>query len=193
MRKGDNLAHPAKLAPRKSLLSGSTDWKLRVDYSDRPIVFPPEILATNQRPDIVSGSVARKKVIMVELTCPAEEGIEAAVERKLGRYTQLKQDIEEVGWMAGLLTIELGACGYVAYCTERCFRQLGMQKRKVSSLCKSLSRWWLGARMRSTYLGRTRTGTGNGNCLQKQMCPATRSRILQPSSHTHLHKHRRAS
>ena len=49
-------------------------------------------------------SVALKKVVMVELTCPAEEGIEAAVERKLGRYTQLKQDIEEVGWVAGLLT-----------------------------------------------------------------------------------------
>ena len=46
---------------------------------------------------------------MVELTCPAKEGIEAAVERKLGRFTQLKQDIEEVGWVAGLLTIEVGA------------------------------------------------------------------------------------
>ena len=123
-----------------TLLSGSTDWKLLVDYSDRPVVLPPEILATNQRPDIVIWSVALKKVVMVELTCPAEEGIEAAVERKLGQYTQLKQDIEEVGWVAGLLTLEVGARGYVAYSTERCFRQLGMQKRKVSSLCKSLSR-----------------------------------------------------
>ena len=140
VRKGDNLARPAKLAPRKSLLSGSTDWKLLVDYSDRPIVFPPEILATSQRPDIVIWSIALKKVVMIELTCPAEEGIEAARERKLGRYTQLKQDIEEVGWTAGLLTVEVGARGYVAYSTERCFRQLGMQKRKVSSLCKSLSR-----------------------------------------------------
>ena len=45
-----------------------------------------------------------------------------------------------MGWVAGLLTLEVGARGYVAYSTERCFRQLGMQKRKVSSLCKSLSR-----------------------------------------------------
>ena len=77
VRKGENLARPAKLAPRKSLLSGSTDWKLLVDYSDRPIVFPPEILAKNQRPDIVIWSIALKKVVMVELICPAEEGIEA--------------------------------------------------------------------------------------------------------------------
>ena len=91
VRKGDNLARPAKLAPRKSLLSGSTDWKLLVDYSDRPIVFSSEILATSQRLDIVIWSVALKKVVTVELACPAEECIEAAVERKLGRYTQLKQ------------------------------------------------------------------------------------------------------
>ena len=45
-----------------------------------------------------------------------------------------------MGWVAGLLTVEVGARGYVAYSTERCFRQLGMQKRKVSSLSKSLSR-----------------------------------------------------
>ena len=45
-----------------------------------------------------------------------------------------------MGWVAGLLTIEVGARGYVAYSAERCFRQLGMQKRTVSSLCKSLSR-----------------------------------------------------
>ena len=53
--------------------------------------------------------------------------------------------------------------------------------------------WWHGARMRSTYLERTRTGTGIGNCLQKQMCPATRSRIrLQPSSHARTHAHTHA-
>ena len=75
---------------------------------------------------------------MIELTCPAEEGIEAAREYKLGRYKQLKQDIANAGWVADLFTIGVGARG--AYSTERCFRQLGMQKRTVSSLCKLLSR-----------------------------------------------------
>ena len=140
VRKGGKLANPAKPTPRKSLLSGSTDWRMLVDYTDRIIVFPPEIVATSERPDIVIWSVALKKVIMIELTCPADEGIEAARERKLGRYSQLKQDIGDAGWAAGLLTIEVGARGYVAYSTESCFRQLGMQKRTVSSLCKSLSR-----------------------------------------------------
>ena len=76
---------------------------------------------------------------MIELTYPAEEGIEAARVRKLARYEQLKQDIANAGWVADLLTIEVGARGYVACPVERCFRQLNMQKRTVSSLCKSLS------------------------------------------------------
>ena len=140
VRKGDKLANPAKPAPRKSLLSGSTDWRLLVDFTDRNIVSPPEIIATSERPDIVIWSVTLKKVIMIELTCPAEEGIEANRERKHVRYEQLTQDIAIAGWVPDLLTIEFGARGYVAYSTERCFRQLGMQKRTVSSLCKSLSR-----------------------------------------------------
>ena len=101
------------------------------------IVFLPEIIATSERPDMVIWSVTLKKVIMIELTCPAEEGIEAARVRKLARYEQLKQDIANAGWVADLLTIEVGARGYVAYSTERCFRQLVIPKRTVSSLCKS--------------------------------------------------------
>ena len=77
---------------------------------------------------------------MIELSCPAEEGSETARERKHARYKQLKQDIANAGWVADLLTIEVGAHGCVAYSAQRCFRQLGMRKRTVSSLCKSLSR-----------------------------------------------------
>ena len=36
--------------------------------------------------------------------------------------------------------MEVGARGYVAFSAERCFRQLGMQKRTVSSLSELLSR-----------------------------------------------------
>ena len=79
MREGGKHANPAKLAPCKSLFSGSTDWRLLVDYTDLNIVLPPEIVATSQRPDIVIWSTALKKVIMIELTCPAEEGIVIAL------------------------------------------------------------------------------------------------------------------
>ena len=77
VREGDKLANPAKLAPHMTLLSGSTDWCLLVDFAHHNS-------ATSERPDIVIWSVALKKVIMIELTCPAEEGIEAVRERKFG-------------------------------------------------------------------------------------------------------------
>ena len=48
VREGGKLANPAKPTPRKSLLSGSTDGRMLVDYTDRNIVFPPEIVATSE-------------------------------------------------------------------------------------------------------------------------------------------------
>ena len=61
--------------PAKSELQGASDWKLLVDIEHDQIVFPPEILSTNQRPDIIIWSMQIKKVILIELTCPAEEGM----------------------------------------------------------------------------------------------------------------------
>ena len=59
---------------RSSQLTGPTDWKIQVDYDRKPTPFPPEIHSTSQRPDIVIWSVSHKRVILIELTCPAEDG-----------------------------------------------------------------------------------------------------------------------
>ena len=57
---------------RSSLLMDATDWKLLVDYDRDPIIFPPEIIPTNERPDIIIWSLTSKRVILFELTCGAE-------------------------------------------------------------------------------------------------------------------------
>jgi len=41
-------------APPRSILDGSNDWSLVVDYKHNPVVFPPNIVATTERPDVVS-------------------------------------------------------------------------------------------------------------------------------------------
>src|SRR4051812_34590104 len=46
------------------------------------LVFPPAICSTALRPDAVLWSSLSRTVILLELTCPAEEGIEAAQIRK---------------------------------------------------------------------------------------------------------------
>ena len=63
-------------------LDGSDDWKILVDFDSEQIVFPPEILSTSERPDIIIWSYASRKVLLIELTCPAEEGIDDAKIRK---------------------------------------------------------------------------------------------------------------
>ena len=54
---------------RKCELDGSDDWKILVDFDSEQIVFPPEILSTSERPDIIIWSNASRKVLLIELTC----------------------------------------------------------------------------------------------------------------------------
>ena len=58
--------------------AGSNDWKLLIDLPDANYVFPPEVLATFQRPDIVIWSERLQKILLIELTCPSEENIAEA-------------------------------------------------------------------------------------------------------------------
>ena len=57
---------------RPSLLSNAADCKLLLDYDQSPIIFPPEIIPTPERPDIIIWSNTTKHVILFELTCCAE-------------------------------------------------------------------------------------------------------------------------
>lgn len=47
--------------------------------------FPPEIIITSLRLDIVLWSMASKSTLLIELTIPLAEGIQAACERKTSK------------------------------------------------------------------------------------------------------------
>ena len=82
------------------------------------------------------------KVVLIELTCPAEEGIDPARIRKLERYEPLCKQISSTTqpkWEPLLMTIEVGARGFVARSVRRCFRKLGISKRGVRRLIRNLS------------------------------------------------------
>ena len=78
-------------------------------------------------------------VILVELTCPAEEGIQNATNRKMKRYIDIQLLIQENGWTSHLFTIEVGARGFVAKSTIRMFRSLGLSHNITSKCAKDLS------------------------------------------------------
>lgn len=124
---------------RHHLLSEANDWQLLVDLNHK-LVFPPEIFSTNQRPDIVIWSIKTKKVLLVELTVPCDENIETAQIRKTGRYTQLSSDINSTtDWNSTIITIEVGARGFVARTMSSFFRRIGFSTHSASALCKSIS------------------------------------------------------
>ena len=124
---------------RRSLLQGTGDWQIGVDFDHKQFLFPPEICSTDSRPDIVIWSKHLRKVILIELTCPAEEGIENASSRKQLRYADLKVLIRQNGWLPTLFTIEVGVRGFVAKSLRKCLLSLGMKNTEINRLCKSVS------------------------------------------------------
>ena len=81
-RAGQKLPLQTTNKPKEGLLTKANDWVLLVDFEHKKIVFPPHIYPTNQRPDIIFWSRMSRSVILLELTCCAEEGVKAAQLRK---------------------------------------------------------------------------------------------------------------
>jgi len=102
--------------------------------------FPVHICVTNQRPDIVLYSDSLRMVILIELTCPAEENITDANLRKEIKYTPLKKQITDNNWACHLWPIEVGARGFVAGSVSRCLRRLGFSNSGNKALMRRMSR-----------------------------------------------------
>jgi hypothetical protein len=142
VRKGESKKRGGKKPERvsQSVLECANDWKLLVDFDAKKAEFPPSILATRQRPDIVLWSQMSRVVVLIELTCCAEEGIGAANLRKEAKYTELVSEINNTNvWKASLFTLEIGARGLVGLSTHKIFVRLGFTSPQAKALCKKLS------------------------------------------------------
>ena len=80
-----------------------------------------------------------RSVVLLELTCPAEEGIQVAQIKKETRYVDLIKDITDAHWSSDFLTVEVGARGLVGGSTFRAFVKLGFLAYEANALCKTLS------------------------------------------------------
>jgi hypothetical protein len=112
-----------------------------VDFRHKPYLFPPHILATPERPDILLYSSSSRTVILGELTCPAEEGIDQAKIRKQARYAPLAEALMELKhpWAAHVLTLEVGARGFVARSTFTFLRKIGFTPPEARLACRQAS------------------------------------------------------
>jgi hypothetical protein len=126
--------------PRACLLDGARDWEISVDYDRAVAPFPADICLTDERPDIVIWSKSLQIVILIELTCPAEEGIEEAKIRKTAKYNKtLVPLIERNGWSVTLLTVEVGARGCPGRTVRSCLRKIGLSNTLVGTVVQAVS------------------------------------------------------
>jgi len=129
-------ALPPKKRPRGKpvkapfLLLGATDWETTFDLPGEPYCLPQELNRTGQRPDGVIWSFSKKCVIFLELTCPMEENMLHARTRKQDRYAHLCLQVENLGWTAHCLTVEVGSRGFVGSSVGHLFRQLNLKSNR---------------------------------------------------------------
>lgn len=132
------------------ILSTAGDWQLKVDLHHQ-LIFPPEVLSTTLRPDIVLWSKNSRTVVLLELTVPWETRAEEAHERKKRKYQQLVDECAERRWKTWNLPFEVGTRGFVCQSTWRALGLLGIVGSTRKETCKGLedaaekaSRWlWI--------------------------------------------------
>jgi hypothetical protein len=78
-------------------------------------------------------------VVLIELTCPAEEGMFNAQLRKETKYSGLVDEINATEWKPKLFTLEVGARGLVGLSTHKTLVRLGFTSSQANVLCKRLS------------------------------------------------------
>jgi hypothetical protein len=123
-----------------NLLTGARDWQVLCDFDSKQIIFPPEICATSDRPDMVIWSRSRKRVIVIELTVPSEELVSDAHHRKSLKYESLLAACSAQGWDATLLPVEVGCKGFIGYSLRHCCIELGITRKATTLLCRLLSK-----------------------------------------------------
>ena len=138
VKEGEQCKRSTKKVDKLGILHEAKDWVMETDL-DQQLLFPEIICSSTQRPDIVIYLAKLKKVVVVELTCPAKENIEERHSEKLGCYEILTKDCISTGWKVHLFAIEVGVRGYAACSLRTCFSKLGFTHRSVRGIIKKAS------------------------------------------------------
>jgi hypothetical protein len=78
--------------------------------------IPAEGMVQAQRPDLVIIDRlvhGRRRIALVELTCPWDTDAKRAEDHKTARYADLREELRNQRWDFGLYLIEVGARGHI--------------------------------------------------------------------------------
>ncbi|GFR67894.1 polyprotein [Elysia marginata] len=96
---------------RKGLLDRCNDWEVSANLREWD-KHPDVIRRSTLRPDIVIHSLSTQQFIMVELTVPYKSRMEQADTYKKEKYLGLTKELEESGYRAKTMPIEIEARGF---------------------------------------------------------------------------------
>lgn len=116
------------------ILKQANDWEFLLDEEHNQIVFPPQILETAKRPDIIIYSERTKTVILIELTVPIEQNLTNANLRKKCKYSELVAECENRSWTTYYFPVEVGSRGFYNTSLPKCLAALGIPKGKRKNL-----------------------------------------------------------
>ena len=122
------------------ILTKASDWIFLMDEEHTQVVFPPEIVETAKRPDIIIYSRCTKNVILIELTVPSEENLANAYARKKCKYQDLVADCENRGWTVFYFPIEVGSRGIYNTTFSKCLASLGIPNGKRKPILDTASK-----------------------------------------------------
>ena len=141
VREGKGPKRIVRSKRKDGLLRLAQDWKVTADLDEQEnYVFPPYLATTAQRPDILLESASTRRVLLIELTCPSEENIDWANQRKRKTYKDLIRKIKTKKWIVDYFPIEVGARGYCAENVRSCLSRLGFSGKKTKSILKIAGR-----------------------------------------------------
>ena len=141
VREGKGPQRIVRSQRKDGLLRLAQDWKVTADLDEQKnYVFPSYLATTGQRPDILLESASTRRVLLIELTCPSEENLEWANQRKRRTYKDLIRNIKANKWFVDYFPIEVGARGYCAENVRGCLSRLGLPGKKTKALLKDASR-----------------------------------------------------
>ncbi|KAI8485265.1 hypothetical protein Bbelb_370120 [Branchiostoma belcheri] len=134
--------------PRSTAVTGTVNlgssilcrgkWEMRADL-DRQLHFPSTICETSLRPDLVLWSEDQKAALIIELTIPWEENVQAAFERKKLKYDDLVQQCKQKGWQTRLYPVEVGVRGFVGASFMRLCRDFNIRGKAQTQLTRQVS------------------------------------------------------
>ena len=115
------------------------DWIVLADIGSSQLIFPGEILATSDCPDVVIYSRSKKIVTLKKNTTGCDENHSARNAWNGEKYKDLVRGIQIAGWSCHFFAIEVGAHSFNSTDVQHTFETPGFPPKSVKEKLKKLS------------------------------------------------------